>query len=73
MIIFISDKAASLKKLPTSCWGGGEMQVEWQAVGVQKEHFDLCLQQKNGQRNHCTDATGECQKGLEANHGGFDC
>lgn len=23
MIIFISDKAASLKKLPTSCWGGG--------------------------------------------------
>lgn len=49
------------------------MQVEWQAVGVQKEHFDLCLQQKNGQRNHCTDATGECQKGLEANHGGFDC
>lgn len=66
MIIFISDKAASLKKLLTSSGGWG-MQVEWQAVGGQREHFDLPLQQKNSQINQCADAIGERQKGLEAN------
>lgn len=49
------------------------MQVEWQAAGSQREHFDLRLQQKNSQRNHCANAIGEYQKGLEANGGGFDC
>lgn len=51
-------------------WG---MQVEWQVVGGQREHFDLRLQQENSQRNHCANTIRECQKGLEANRVGFDC
>lgn len=70
--MFISDKEASLEKFLTVCGGWG-MQDEWQAAGSQREHFELCLQQNNTQRNHCADTISESQKDLEVNRGGFCC